>query len=217
LKSKFLFLVLAVVAAMMMPLTATSQVAPDKPAHAEATDVLPKYEVFVGAGYTSLNNVNQSRNGQFGVNVKVTRDWGKYFGVFADGGVYKFPYDATNPGNPTVDMLLFGPVLHAHLLGPIGVFGHVLLGMEQISGTPITTGLPSGTPSQPYATPSVSFAAGLGGGLEYKIKPRIFISFAGDDVRSAITADLPSSCANMGCSNHASRNSRAELGVVYKF
>ncbi len=147
-KSKFLFLILAVFAVVMMPLTATSQIAPDKPPRTEAAEASPKYEIFVGAGYTSLNNVNQSRNGQLGVDVSVTRDWGKYFGITADGGTYKYPYDATNPGNPTVDMLLFGPVIHAHLLGRADVFLHVLLGCEHISGTAVATGGSSTTSTQ---------------------------------------------------------------------
>jgi len=147
----------------------------------------------------------------------VTRDWSKYFGITADGGIYKFTYDATNPGNPTVDMLLLGPVVHAHLYGPADIFIHVLLGGEHISGTAISSGPPGSVATQPYATPSVSFAGGYGGGFDYKVKPRFYIRFWGDDIWSAITADLPSSCANMGCSSHESRSVRAELGVVYKF
>ncbi|MFZ1086686.1 MAG: outer membrane beta-barrel protein [Terracidiphilus sp.] len=216
-KSKFLFLILAVFAVVMMPLTATSQIAPDKPPRTEAAEASPKYEIFVGAGYTSLNNVNQSRNGQLGVDVSVTRDWGKYFGITADGGTYKYPYDATNPGNPTVDMLLFGPVIHAHLLGRADVFLHVLLGCEHISGTAVATGGSSTTSTGPYATPNVSFAGGYGGGFDYRLTSRFYVRAWGDDIRSAITADLPPSCANMGCSSNETRSARAGLGVVYKF
>jgi len=200
-----------------MPLTATSQIAPDKPPRTERAEVLPKYEIFAGAGYTSMNNVNQSRNGQFGANVTVTRDWGKYFGLTADGGIYKYTYDATNPGNPTVDMLLFGPVIHAHLIGPADLFIHVLVGCEHISGTPVKSDTTSTAPTQPYATPSVSFAGGYGGGMDYKLSSRFYLRAWGDDIRSAITADLPQSCANMGCSSHVTRSARAGLGVVYKF
>lgn len=216
-KSKFLLSVLAVVAAAMMPLTATSQIAPDKPPRTAPAEVPPKYELFVGAGYTSLNNVLQSRNGQLGVNVSVTRDWGKYFGITADGGVYKYTYDASNPGNPTVDMLLLGPVVHAHLLGPADVFVHVLLGCEHISGTPVKSDTSSTAPTQPYATPDVSFAGGLGAGFDYKLRSRFFIRMWGDSIMSSITADLGQNCANAGCSSHETRSARAGLGVVYKF
>lgn len=215
-KSKFLLSFLAVVAVAMMPLTATSQIAPDKPPRTAPTEALPKYEIFAGAGYTSMNNVQQSRNGQLGVNVTATRDWGKYFGITADGGIYKYTYDATNPGNPTVDMLLFGPVIHAHLYGPAEVFVHVLLGCEHISGTAISSN-PGSVATQPYATPSVSFAGGYGAGVDYKLRSRFYLRIWGDDIRSAITADLPSTCANMGCSSHETRSARAGLGVVYKF
>jgi hypothetical protein len=200
-----------------MPLTATSQIAPEKPPRAAVVESYPKYELFVGAGYTGLNNVNQSRNGQLGVDLSVTRDWGKYVGLTADGGVYKYPYDATNPGNPTVSMVLLGPVVHAHMLGQTEVFAHVLLGSEHISGTAITTGLSSSTPAQPYATPNFSFAGGMGGGIDYKVTSRFYLRAWGDDILSAITADLPSSCAGMGCASHESRSARAGLGVVYKF
>lgn len=217
LKSKFLLSVLAAVAAAMMPLTATSQIAPDKPPRTEPAEALPKYELFAGVGYTALNNVQQSRNGQLGVSLSVTRDWGKYFGITADGGMYKYTYDASNPGNPTVDMLLLGPVVHARVYGPTEVFIHVLLGGEHISGTPVTTGQSSTAPIQPYATPSLSFAGGYGAGFDYKVKPRFFIRFWGDDIWSAITADLPPSCAYSGCASHETRSVRAGLGVVYKF
>jgi hypothetical protein len=217
LKSKLLLSVLAVVAAAMMPLTATSQIAPDKPAPTGPGEAYPKYELFAGAGYTGLNNVNQSRNGQLGVDVSVTRDWGKYFGVTADGGMYKYTYDASNPGNPTVDMLLFGPVVHAHLAGHVDFFLHVLLGCEHISGTPVKTDPTSTGPLQPYATPDVSFAGGFGGGFDYKLSSRLYIRAWGDEILSSITADLPSSCANQGCSSNETRSPRAGMGVVYKF
>lgn len=216
-KSKFLLSVLVAVATAMMPLTATSQIAPDKPARAAAAESYPKYEVFAGVGYTSLNNVNQSRNGQLGVDLSVTRDWGKYFGLTANGGVYKYTYDASNPGDPTVTMVLLGPVVHAHLFGPTEAFAHVLLGCEHISGTPVRSDTSSSAPTQPYATPSESFAGGYGGGIDYKVTSRFYLRVWGDDIRSAITADLPQSCANMGCASHESRSARAGLGVVYKF
>src|ERR1035437_8813695 len=102
-------------AAVLMPLAASSQIAPERPPRTEPAEKYPKYEIFAGMGFTALNNVNQSRNGLLGGNVSVTRDWGKYFGLTADGGIYKYTYDASNPGNPSVDMVLLGPVVHGHL------------------------------------------------------------------------------------------------------
>ena len=81
-KSKFLLSVLALVSAGFMPLAATSQIAPDRgAAPAERAEPSFKYEIYAGYGYTSINQVNQSRHGLQGVNVSVTRDFGKYFGI----------------------------------------------------------------------------------------------------------------------------------------
>lgn len=195
---KFLLSILAVIPAAFLPLTATSQIAPDRP-HKEQAEPTYKYEVFAGYGYTSLNQVNQSRYGLQGVNVSVTRDWGKYFGVTADGGFYKYATSAGNPGTPSVDMVLAGPVLHADLIGPMSGFFHVLLGGAHTGGESMN--------------PNVSFAGGVGGGLEYKLSPRFFIRASGDDIASSFVSDPD----HLGYSPHERRNSRATFGVVYKF
>ena len=210
-KRKSFLAILAVVAAVFMHLAATSQIAPDRPPRAAKTEPSTKYEVYAGAGYTSLNNVNQSRNGLIGVNVTVTRDWGKYFGLTADGGWYKFPYNSTNPGDPTVDTLLFGPVFHGHLLWKVDGFVHALLGIEHISGTSTTSSLA-------FSTPNISLAGGLGGGLEYKLNPRFALRAWGDDIASSFAANTNQAvCTNGGCSSHMTRSARASMGVVYKF
>ena len=210
-KSKSFLAILAVVAAAFMPLAATSQIAPDRPPRAAKTEPSTKYEVYAGAGYTSLNNVNQSRNGLIGVNVTVTRDWGKFFGLTADGGEYKFTYNSANPGNPSVDMLLFGPVFHGHLYRKVDGFVHALLGGEHINGT-------SSTPGFAYSTPNISLAGGLGAGLEYNLNPRFALRAWGDDIYSSFAANTnQAACTNMGCSSHENRSARASFGLVYKF
>jgi len=195
---KFLLSILAVIPAVFLPLTATSQIAPDRP-HKVQTEPSFKYEVFAGYGYTNLNQVNQSRHGLQGVNVSLTRDWGKYFGVTADGAFYNYATSSGNPGSPKVDMVLFGPVLHADLIGPVSGFFHVLLGGAHTGGESMT--------------PKVSFAGGVGGGLDYKLSPRFSIRLEGDDIASSFVSD-PN---KLGYSPHERRNSRAALGVVYKF
>ena len=208
-KRKFLIAILAVVPAVFMPLAATSQIAPDRAPRTEQAEPSYKYEVFAGYGYTSLNQVNQSRNGLQGVNVSVTRDWGKYFGLTADGGVYKYAYNATNPGNPSVDMVLLGPVLHANLFRHLDGFVHVLLGGEHTGGE--------------NATPKLSFAGGAGIGMDYELSPHFALRALGDDIASSFVAPVyPSgsgaSCTTTsGCSPHQHRNSRAAFGLVYKF
>jgi hypothetical protein len=205
--------ILALVSAAFMPLAATSQIAPDRPPRAPETEPSHKYEVFAGYSYTSLNQVDQSRYGLQGVNLSVTRDWGRYFGLTADGGFYSYPLtigksstDLGNPGNPSVDMLLLGPVLHAHLMGHIDGLFHVLLGGAHTGGEVNTR-------------PSVSFAGGLGGGLEYKLNPRFAVRLTGDNIASSFVANASTTvCASgSGCSPHERWNSRASIGIVYKF
>jgi hypothetical protein len=199
LKRKFLLSILAVIPAALMPLAATSQIAPDRPARTEQAEPSYKWEAFVGYGYTSLNQVNQSRYGLQGVNVSVTRDWGKYFGITADGAFYSFPLGSGNPGSPTVDAFLAGPVVHANLYGRFDGFVHVLLGGEHTGGESMT--------------PNISFAGGAGGGLEYKLSPHFALRASGDDIASSFVSDP----THQGYSPHEHRNSRGTIGVVYKF
>jgi len=200
LKRNLLLSILAVVLAALMPLAATCQVSPSGgAASAERPEIPSKYEVFAGYGYTSINQVNQSYHGLQGVNLSVTRDWGKYFGLTADGATYSYSLGSGNPGNPSVDMVLFGPMAHANITGRVSVFVHALLGGEHTGGE-----------SQ---TPKVSFAGGAGGGMDYKLSPHVSLRASGDDIASAFSVNNPAP----GDSPHERRNSRAAFGVVYKF
>jgi hypothetical protein len=194
--------ILAAIPVALMPLAAASQVAPVRgPRSASLEGPSYKWEAFAGYGYTSLNQVNQSRSGLQGVNVSLTRDWGKYFGVTADGAYYKYPLVSGNPGDPSVDAVLFGPVVHGQLFRNISGFAHGLLGGEH-----------SGGESQ---TPNISFAGGGGGGLEYRLGPRLSLRASGDDIASSfsLTGNTPA----LGYSPHRHWNSRAAFGVVYRF
>jgi hypothetical protein len=183
-----------------MPLAAASQAAPDAgSAPAERAEPSYKYEVYAGYGYTSLNQVNQSRNGLQGVSLAVTRDFGKYFGLTAEGGYYKFAYDTTNPGNPSVSMALLGPEFHGPLFGKLSVFVHALVGGQHTGGESVT--------------PKLDFAMGAGIGMEYKLMPRISLRAYGDDIAASSVQD-PN---HLGYSTHMHRNSRASIGVVYRF
>jgi hypothetical protein len=200
LKSKFLLSVLALVSAGFMPLAATSQIAPDRgAAPAERAEPSFKYEIYAGYGYTSINQVNQSRHGLQGVNVSVTRDFGKYFGITADGAFYQYPLGTGNPTKPTVDYFLAGPVLHANLYGKTDVFVHVLLGGAHLGNV--------------SAVPNISFASGMGGGVDYLLSKHLSLRAAGDDIESAFVED-PN---HLGYSAHDHWNARATFGVVYKF
>jgi len=95
--------------------------------------------------------------------------------------------------------VLFGPVLHAQLIGPVGGFVHGLLGGAHTGGESMT--------------PNISFAGGAGGGLDYQLSPRFSLRVSSDDVTSSFVSD-PN---KLGYSPHAHRNLRASVGVVYKF
>jgi opacity protein-like surface antigen len=211
LKSTFLFSILAMVSAALMPLAAVSQVAPiHKIAPAEGTETSYKYEIYAGYGYTSLNQVNGSRYGLQGPELSVTRDFGKHIGIIADGAYYKYPLSRpvvlglTN--SPVVDSVLVGPVFHANIWGNYSGFVQVLLG-----------GIHTGGYNQ---APNVSFAGGVGGGMEYKVSQHLAIRAAGDDIASSFTVigtpAVPDPAAS-GLSPHRTRSSRATFGVVYKF
>ena len=198
LKSKFLLTILAVVPAVLMPLAAQGQIAPEKPAKVSNGPTY-NYEVYAGWGYTSLNQVNQSRSGLQGFSVSLTRDWGKYFGVTVDGSQYAYSVTAANTGKPVVDLFLAGPVVHAELYEHISGFVHALLGVEHTGGVTIS--------------PNASFAGGAGAGLEYSFNPRISMRLYGDDIGSSFTV-VP---FQAGDSPHTRFNARAGIGVVYHF
>lgn len=206
-KSKFSFTIWAALAAALLPLAALSQAAPETgSAPADRTESPAKYEIFAGGGYVSLNQVPQSRYGLFGETISVTRDWGKYFGVTVDGGNYSHSTTGTNgnPGNPSVTMVLAGPVLHAHIYERTSVLFHVLLGGVHTGGED-TNG--------EVTTPDVSFAGGVGVGLEYKVKGRFSVRAYGDDIASSFGIGP----VGEGFSPHMRRNARASFGVVYSF
>jgi hypothetical protein len=221
LKRKLLLAILAIVAASFMPLAATSQLIHSR--HAEKAPEKPvashKYEIFAGYSYTSMNQVNQSRYGLQGGNLSVTRDWGRFFGLSADGAFYKYPLAhpaIENSPNlaPWEYAVMLGPVVHAPLFGRYDGFFRVLLGAEHtgFTGTPVAS-----------AYPNLSFAGGIGGGVDYKLSNHFYMRASGDDITSSFVAPIypagyGSGCTTTsGCSPHKHRSSRAEFGVVYKF
>jgi hypothetical protein len=206
LKRTLLLSMLAVVPAVLMPLAATSQSDTARRSRSADETVEPsKYEVYAGYGYTNLNQVNQSRSGLHGAEFTVTRDWGKYFGLTADGAVYQWatanPEVENTTYKPTVDAVLFGPVFHANLYGRTDGFVRVLLGGEHTAGT--------------NQTPNISFAGGFGGGLDYRFSKHFSLRASGDEIESSFSVTGNSSA--LAYSPHAHRNVRASFGVVYKF
>ena len=181
-----------------MPLMAHSQLAKEK-APSTTTEPTYKYEAFVGFGYTSTNQINQSNSGLGGVSLSLTRNFGRYFGVTAEGGHYSFSLTRSNIGNPTVDQYLVGPVFHAPLYDKIGIFAHGLLGAAHTGNISIQ--------------PGQSFAGGLGMGLDYRLSPHLGLRVYGDDIASSFTL----SPYQTGYSSHERWNAHAAIGMTYKF
>jgi hypothetical protein len=213
----FLRSILAAIPAILIPLSAASQVAPES-APAEKAQPAYKYEAYVGFGYTSINQINQSRYGLIGVDLSLTRDWGRYFGISAMGNYYKPALsfgagtttttgapgtsgiiDNGNPGDPSVYEVLIEPEVHAQIYGNVSGFVHGGIGLEHTGGE-----------SQ---RPNVSFAGGLGGGLSYNLSPRIAIRASGDKIGASFTVNDPAS----GDSPHRTWNSSGTIGLVYRF
>lgn len=205
LKRKWTLSLLAWLPAILLPLAAAApraagQVSSSSSAPApDRTEPTFKYEVSAGYAYTSLNQINQSRSGLEGVELSVMRDFGKHFGVIADGAYYKYALTTGNPGSPSVDQVLFGPVVHAELYGHVSGFIRGFLGGEHTGGE--------------SAVPNISFAGGVGGGMEYALSPRLALRASGDDILSSFVQDPQ----HLGYSPHERGNARAALSVVFKF
>ena len=197
-KSKSLLWILAAASALVVPMNAVGQVAPERPPK-DLTGPDYKYEAFIGYGYTSLNQVNQSRSGLQGVDVQVMRSFGDHFGIKLDGGQYEWGVTSSNTGNPTVDMFLAGPVIRGNLFEKWSAYAQALVG-----------GVHTGTVS---IQPNISFAGGAGVGVDYNKNARWSIRAFGDDIGSAFTL-VP---YQPGYSPHTRFNAHAGIGVVYHF
>lgn len=197
-KRKLLLSILTAGAAALMPLASPGQVTTQDEPAAPAAQVY-KYKVYAGWGYTSINQVSGSRSGLQGIDASVTRNWGRLFGVTAQGGHYAWAVTSSNVGNPTVDMFLAGPELHGNFTGRLEGFIHGLMGVVHTGGVSIS--------------PSASFAGGVGLGMDYAITPRMAIRLTGDDIASSFSV-VP---YQPGFSPHRRWNAHAGFGVVYRF
>jgi len=200
LKRKISLTLLAAVAAVLMPLLATAQVAPDADQVAPLKPVAAqKYSVFAGFAYTSLNQVNLSRYGLMGVRVDATRNWGKYFGITATGGYYKYATSQGNPGSPLVYSILAGPELHANLYGNLSGLFHGLIGIEHTGGE--------------HMTPNISFAGGVGVGMDYKLSQHLSVRAVGDRIGTRAPHWAWSTASNR---SHSPSETQQRLTLVQK-
>jgi hypothetical protein len=199
LMSKWLILILAVPAALLS-VAAAAQVAPEKTPR-PVDNGAPKYKVYAGFSYTSLNQVNQSRYGLIGGNVEVSRDFGRFFAVVGDGGYYPASLGSGNPGKPTVAMGFGGLEVHGNVFENWSLFVHGLMGGVHTGGESMT--------------PNISFAGGLGLGVEHSLGQHWAIRASGDDIGSSFS--LRGNTTQLGNSPHLRWNARASAGVVFRF
>ena len=197
-KSKLLLSFLTTVMTFSMPVAATCQIAPDRVPNAPTGPVY-KYAAYVGWGYTSLNQVSQSRSGLQGVSYGLGRNFNDHIGVIVDGGHYQWNVSSTNAGNPTVDLFLAGPEFRANVYGKFDMFARGLIGGAHTGGLSIR--------------PDVSVAGGLGIGVDYNKTARWAFRVYGDDIASSFTLTP----FQPGFSPHMRWNARAGVGVVYHF
>jgi len=89
LKRTFLFSILAVVSAVLMPQPAASQVNPEAAPSSEQGATY-KYEVYAGAAYTRIRQVPVSYSGLLGGKASLARDWGRYFQLIGSADYYSY-------------------------------------------------------------------------------------------------------------------------------
>lgn len=199
-------------ASLIFPLVAGAQVSSPEGQAPNGQVAAPKYEVYAGWGYSSINQVNESRYGLMGVDLSITRDWGKYFGLSLMGNYYKPPLsigsggggvnnNTPNPGDPSVYEVLAGPEVHADIYDRVGGFIHGGMGIEHSGGE--------------QQTPNLSFAGGFGGGLYYRLTDRFSLRVSGDKIGASFS--LANNTAILGNSPHRTWNSSATVGVAYHF
>jgi len=201
LPNKLLLALLAVIPALAFSIPASGQIEPDHKKAAETPDADYKWEAYGGFAYSSSNQVNGSYSGLMGGKGGATRDFGRYFGLTAEGSYYAFPYRSGNPGKPNLISALAGPVFKADIYGKYSGFLHALIGVEH-----------SGGESQ---IPNLSFAGGFGGGMEYKLSPRLSLRATGDFIGASFS-DIHNSPA-LEYSPHRTWNPQASFMAVYHF
>lgn len=198
--SKILLSIAAAVA-VLTPLAAAGQVAPEKRPTVDKGGPSYKYEAYAGLAYSSLNQVNDSRYGLVGADLAITRDLAKYFGITANGAYFKYATGSGNPGTPSVWSLAAGPEFRATLYGNVDGFLHALVGAEHTGGEGMT--------------PNVSMSGGFGGGLTYNLSQRWAMRASGDRMYDSFS--LTGNSASLAYSPHTHYNARATIGVLYRF
>ena len=186
--------------AALTPVAAFAQV------EAPPTEVAPpKYQVYVGAAYSRIRQVDETFSGLVGGKATVTRDFGKYFQLMGSGDYYKLgtghSFLGNIRGNPSIYTFMVGPQLHAPLFGKVSGLVFAEVGGEHTGGETLT--------------PSISFAGGFGGGLTYDLSKRFGLQLTGDRVGASFS--LPNNNPQLAYSTHRTWNARVTMGAYFRF
>ena len=180
--------------ALLLPVTFVGQVAKPIAPAADAPSPLQRYGIFADFAYSSANQVKGSSS-LIGFNVGVDAKFKKWVGGTAEFGQYSL---GTGMVKPTVTTYLAVPEFYIPSDRLTGIL-HVTFGGAHTGGV--------------VSIPDVSFAYGIGGGLEYKVANHWSARLMGDGISSSFVL----APATSGYSAHARWNPRATFGVSYHF
>jgi hypothetical protein len=201
LKRSFLLTIVAGALAGLLAPAAHAQVTstPEAPPPPAAAPL--KYEVSVGFGYSTINQLNQSRYGLQGIEASAARYWGRHFAMVLLGDEYKWATSKGNPGNPSIVSILVGPQFRMNIVGPVDGFFRGTMGAEHTGGENMT--------------PDFSFAGGIGGGIDIAVNRRFAVRISGDRIGASFS--VANNSPSVSYSPHLTWNTRASLGVIYRF
>jgi len=189
-KGKFLLYVLA----FLLPVPLVGQVAKPTTPAADAATAFKHFELYAGYAYSSANQVKGSSS-LTGFNITADAKWKPWFGGQMDFGQYG---NSTSSVKPTMTTFLAGPSLYVPSDKFEGFF-HVLFGGAHTGGV--------------GATPDISFATAIGGGVQYQVYKTFSLRVSGDGILSSFVLD-PN---HLGYSANLRVNPRASVGVAYSF
>jgi hypothetical protein len=205
LKRSFLFTIVAGALAGLLAPTTRAQVSstPENPPPAAASPL--RYEVTAGYGYSTINQLNQSRYGLQGIEASAARYWGKHFAVVVLGDQYKWATSPGNPGKPSILSILAGPQFRMNIFGPVDGFFRGTMGTEHTGGE--------------NETPDYSFAGGIGGGIDISVNRHFAVRISGDRIGASFSVanSVGNNLPPTGNSPHLTWNTRASVGVIYRF
>jgi len=199
---KFTLAVLAL--CLVTSMAARGQKAAAADASGDAPEQQRPYHLYAGVAETSQNQLVHAHGFLLGYQIALTRDFGKYFAVTAEGASFMHSLSSNNFAesgySPNVAQILAGPEIHSPLFGHLAGSLHILAGGSHTGGGGIVHG-----------NPGVSFAYGYGAGLEYTLSPHWSIRLSGDDIHASFVQGAPENTP------HAYSDAQSSIGLSYRF